>query len=75
VAYNFQTGDSKINMLKEYENLLREFYFEILYCPHWCMGENMTSKLKMAAVQDKSLCVLWCFETRLRYKKKLCFPG
>jgi hypothetical protein len=43
---------------------LRKFYLATLYPPHWCLGENMTSYLKMATVQEKAMYVLWFFETK-----------
>jgi hypothetical protein len=33
VAYNFKTGNNKIKLLKEYENILKMFYLETLYWP------------------------------------------
>jgi hypothetical protein len=32
------------------------------------LGENMTSYLKMATVQEKAMCILWFFETKLVIK-------
>jgi hypothetical protein len=34
MAYNFQTGNNKIKLLKEYESVLRKFYLATLYSPH-----------------------------------------
>jgi hypothetical protein len=45
VAYNFQTGNNKIKLLMEYENVLKEFYLATLYSPYSCLGGNMSSYL------------------------------
>jgi hypothetical protein len=43
---------------------LKKFYLATLYSPHWRLGENMTSYLQMATVQEKAMCVLWFSETK-----------
>jgi hypothetical protein len=36
---------------------LKGFYLATLLCPHWCLGENMTSYIKMATVQEEAMCL------------------
>jgi hypothetical protein len=43
---------------------LRNFYLATLYSPRWYLGENTTLYLKVASVQQKMMCVLWCFKTK-----------
>jgi hypothetical protein len=64
VAYTSQTGMTKIQLLMEYENVSQKVYLATLHSPHSCLVENMTSYFKMAAVQEKALCVLWFSETK-----------
>jgi hypothetical protein len=61
------------------------FYLAKLYSTHSCLGENITSCLKMATVQEKAMCVRWFCETksvvkmqlryRTRYRKDLYWQG
>jgi hypothetical protein len=64
VTYNFQTGKNKIKLRREYENVTQKFYVATLYSQHGSLGENMTSYLKMATVQEKAVYVLWFYETK-----------
>jgi hypothetical protein len=43
---------------------LKKFILISLYLPRWCLGENMTSYIKMATVQEKTMCVFWFFEIK-----------
>jgi hypothetical protein len=55
VAYNFQTGNNKIKLLTKYEGVTQKFYLATLYSPRWCLGENMTSYLKLATSLQNSV--------------------
>jgi hypothetical protein len=49
------------------------FYLATIYSPHCRLGENMTSDVKMATVQEKAMCVLRFFERKSVIKTPLDF--
>jgi hypothetical protein len=57
----FKSEKNTIKLLTEYECATQIVYSTMLYSPHYCLGENMTSYLKMETVQEKAMCVLWFF--------------
>jgi hypothetical protein len=64
VVYNFQIGKNKVTLLAEYETMAQNVLCDMLYSPQWCLGENMTSFLKMTIVREKAICILWFLETK-----------
>jgi hypothetical protein len=65
MAYNFQTGKSKIKLLMEYENVMEKVLFISTVLAALMSGrKKLTSYLKMATVQKKTIYVLWFFETK-----------
>jgi hypothetical protein len=48
MAYNFQTGKNKVQLLTEYESVTQKVLFGNAVIPHWCVEENMTSYLKIS---------------------------
>jgi hypothetical protein len=44
-------------------NVAQKVLLFLLYSPHCCLGEIMTSYLKMATIQEKAMYVLWFSET------------
>jgi hypothetical protein len=63
-VYKFQTKKHKTKLLMECGKVTEKFYLATLYSPHWFLGENMTSYLKMTTVREKAMCVVWFFERK-----------
>lgn len=47
----------------EHYSATQKFHLAKQYLPHCCLKKNMTSYPKMATVQEKSILVIWFFET------------
>jgi hypothetical protein len=52
LAYNFQTEKIKIKLHTEYESVTQKLIFGNAVRAALCLGENVTSYIKMAAVQE-----------------------
>ena len=67
-------SEKQIKLFRNKEVKLRTFYLAMLCSPHLCLGEHLMSFLKMATVEEKTMCVvLWFFEMKSVIKEQCRF--
>jgi hypothetical protein len=70
-SYKLYFVDGQIKLSNEWKCNSESFDLAMLFSPHWCLGENMTSYLKMATVQGKIMCVLWISKQSPLWKRSI----
>jgi hypothetical protein len=70
VAYNFQTGKTKIKLLTKYESLTQEVLFGNAVHAALMYGRKYDVIPNKMTVQERAICVLWFFETKSVIKKQ-----